>query len=676
MNEQTRATQGGTGMAASGRSRIGLAFAALLVVAAWMPQGAAIGKPAIRRPPEKSAVTLPVANRDKGAGPAIIVAEKPIHDFGEKWIGPALDHTFLIKNDGKSTLEISSVRPSCGCTIAGKYPKKIAPGETGEFPFKIQSKKLRGKYEKSIKIYSNDPDTPELQLKLKGVCKRYVDVVPTNAYFGKITTDEPRENVLKITNNTEEPFEVSLSKAEDGKFKFELVETQKGKEYELHIKIDPPYAPGSLRGTTNLITSVEAQKEIRIGATARIPERLEVQPPSIVISPARVKDRGYSRPIRFTNYGSNPVKILSATADDEKIGLAVKERTEGKAYTINVEMPAGWVPPEGGRTITLKTDDPDKPTIEIKVTTVASRRSPKKPTTPRKRPAEQMVGKAAPGLTVKTTEGKTITTSDLVGKVTVLDFFAVNCGYCKKSMPRVETVRKEFEGKNVRFVNVSQTMRKPYTEEEVIAKCDSLGWKGEIALDPKNSIGPLFNARSYPSLFVVSRDGTVGKVVVGNKANLETSLRDSINAMLKPGYKAPKPLPASAKASTKPRKRPQEKMIGSLTFKPKATARDMMRVEFQHADCLRADQLLATRKDAKGEVDQTAIVDLIDGTFPNWRGVVPWEMFDEVNQFSGTFNADLLKTFGANFNGPERGGGIGGEVGVAGAGGENNDAAF
>ena len=573
MNEQTRATQGGTGMAASGRSRIGLAFAALLVVAAWMPQGAAIAKPAIRRPPEKSAVTLPVANQDKGLGPAKIFAEKPIHDFGEKWIGPALDHTFLIKNDGKSTLEISSVRPSCGCTIAGKYPKKIAPGETGEFPFKIQSKKLRGKYEKSIKIYSNDPDTPELQLKLKGVCKRYVDVVPTNAYFGKITTDEPRENVLKITNNTEEPFEVSLSKAEDGKFKFELVETQKGKEYELHIKIEPPYAPGSLRGTTNLITSVEAQKEIRIGATARIPERLEVQPPSIVISPARVKDRGYSRPIRFTNYGSNPVKILSATADDEKIGLAVKERTEGKAYTINVEMPAGWMPPEGGRTITLKTDDPDKPTIEIKVTTVASRRSPKKPTTPKKRPAEQMVGKAAPGLTVKTTEGKTITTSDLVGKVTVLDFFAVNCGHCKKQIPRLEKVRQDYESKGVRFIAVSQTMRKPYSDDDVKKKINDLGFKGELAIDPSNTAGPLYKATSFPTMVVVGKDGKIAAVNIGNVGDLESRMKTQLDALLagKPIPQVavstmPKPTVTPLKPKT-PRKRPAEQMVGQAAPK-------------------------------------------------------------------------------------------------------------
>ena len=569
MNKQTNATQGGTGIAGSGRHKIGLGFAALLVVAAWLPQGTAIAKPAIRRPPEKTAVTLDTQKLVlPGTAPAKIVAEKPIHNFGEKWIGPALEHTFLIKNDGSSTLEISSVRPSCGCTVAGKYPNKIAPGETGEFPFKIQSKKLRGKYEKSIKIYSNDPDTPELQLKLKGVCKRYVDVVPTNAYFGKITTDDPRENVLKITNNTEEPFEVTLSKAEDGKFKFELVETEKGKEYELHVKIDPPYAPGSLRGTTNLITSVDAQKEIRIGATARIPERLEVTPPSIVISAARVKDRGFSRPIRFTNYGSNPVKVLAATADDENITLAVKERTEGKAYTINIETPAGWTPPAGGRTITLKTDDPDKPTITIPVTTVAARRAPKKAVAKAKRPAEQMVGKAAPGFSVKTTEDKTITTADLTGKVTVLDFFAVNCGHCKKQIPRLETVRKDFESKGVRFIAVSQTMRKPYSDEDVKKKINDLGFKGELVIDPGNTAGPLYKATSFPTMVVVGKDGKIAAVNIGNVGDLESRMKSQLDALLagKPIPQVavstmPKPTAAPTKSKT-PKKRPAEQMVG------------------------------------------------------------------------------------------------------------------
>ena len=574
MREETKARAKGAGISGSGRRKFGSVITALLVAAAWMPRDATLAKPAIREKPARIAQPLTVAKADAGAGAAKIVAEEPIHDFGEMWIGPALEHTFVIENKGQSPLKISSVRPSCGCTVAGKYPSTIAPGEKGSFPFKIASKKLRGKYEKSIKVYSNDPDMPELQLKLRGVCKRYIDVVPTNAYFGKITNDEPRENILKITNNTDKPLEVSLSKAEDGKFKFELVETEKGKEYELHIKLDPPFAPGSLRGTTNLLTNVEAQKEIRIGATARIPERLEVQPPSIVISPARVKDRGYSRPIRFTNYGTNPVKVLAATADDENISVTVKERTEGKAYTINVEMPAGWTPPEGGRTITLTTDDPDKPTIEIKVKTVASRRSPKKAIASKaKRPAEQMVGKIAPGMSVKTVEGKSLTASDLAGKVTVLDFFAVNCGFCKKQIPRLEKVRQDYESKGVRFVAVSQTMRKKYSDTDVKNKVAELGFKGELVIDHDNTAGPLYKATSFPTMVVVGKDGKVAAVNIGNIGDLESKLKSQLDALL-----AGKPIPqvavstmpkltdAPSKAKT-PRKRPAEQMVGQAAPK-------------------------------------------------------------------------------------------------------------
>jgi|GEM_PF-608063 len=536
-----------------------LTASVLVATTAWSSQWA-LGKPTIRQRPTETNVAEKTADKTADGAP-VIHAVEPVHDFKEHWIGGDLDWTFIIENNGKSPLNISSVRPSCGCTVAGNYPKTIAPGTKGEFPFKIASKKLRGKYEKSIKVYSNDPVTPELQLKLRGVCKRYVDVTPTNAYFGKITTDEPRENVLKITNNTETPLVASLSKAEDNKFQFELVETAKGKEYELKVKVEPPYTAGSLRGTTNLLTNIEAQKEIRIGATARVPERLEVQPPSIVLSPARTKDRGYSRPIRFTNYGDKPVKVLEATANDEKIKLAVKERTAGKAYTINVDMPAGYVPPSGGRVITLKTDDPDKPTIAIHVTSVQAQARPKR-TTPRKRPAEEMVGQSAPSIPVMTTNGKRLTDTDFKNKVTVLDFFAVNCGFCKKQVPRLETVRKEYEPKGVRFVAVSQTMRKKFTDDDVKNKINELGFKGELAIDHANNAGLLFKATSFPTMVVIGKDAKVAAVNVGNVGDLESRMHIQLDALL-----AGKPIPviASATPSTppaKPRTRPADALVG------------------------------------------------------------------------------------------------------------------
>ena len=527
-------------------------------------------------------VTTALADQGEEGGTPKIVAVEPVHDFGLTWAGTDLEHTFLIKNEGTAVLLINQVRPACGCTKAGKHPSKLAPGESGEFSFKISSKKLRNKYSKSIRVLTNDPSNGTLNLVLKGDCRQYVEIKPPTAYFTRVSEEDTSEKVLTLTNNTDTPFVLTLPPVKNNaRFDYALKETDPGKKYELRIKPRPGQGAGNVRDILALTSNLPQQKKVEVTVTARIVPRLEAQPSPFYITTSA---RAASRQIYFTNSGKTDVHVIDVKvdADQDKLKPTFKELKPGKQYLVRLSIPANYKLPAKGVTLSIMTDDEKQPETKV---AIKMRKKPK----PRRRPQEEMLGKPVPKFSMSTTKGKSLATADLTGNdtVTVLNFFAVNCGFCKKSMPRVETVRAEFEGKKVRFINISQTMRKPYTEEEVIAKCDSLGWKGEIALDPKNSMGPLFNARSYPSLFVVSRDGTVGQVVVGNKANLEKSLRDSINAMLKPGYKAPKPLPASAKASTKPRKRPQEKMIG----KPAP----------QFALTTMAGRSLAT-KDLKGQV--------------------------------------------------------------------------
>ena len=524
---------------------------------------------ALAKPPSSKMKPTRRAGADKGPeavkpeGPApIIKAVDPVKDFGTTWVGPTLKHTFTIKNEGDAPLEISKVRPACGCTVAGAYPKTIEPGQTGKFPFSVNSNKLRGKYAKSITISSNDPVTPALKLKIRGECKRYVEVLPTNANFGKVTTNEPQERVLTITNNTDQPLQIKMTKTEDKVFKFDLVEKKAGQNYELHIKMEPPYIPGAPRGVTTLVTNIEKQKDIRINASARIPERLEVTPSVISMSPERYKDRGYSRPIRFTNYGSTPVNLLGVTSDDpQSIQVAFKERTAGRAYTINVDMPAGYSPPGTGRTITLKTDDPKKPIITVPVK-IRQARTAKKP--PQKRPAEELVGKPAPNFSATTTLGASLSSRDLQGKVTVLDFFAVNCGYCGKQIPRLEQVRKTYADKGVRFVTVSQTMRKKFTDAEVKAKINDLGFQGELVIDHDNTLGPKFKSTSFPTMVVIGKTGKIEAVNVGNVGDLEDRMKGQLNALLagKPVPQIAKKTPPKSDKPDKPRKRPAEELVG------------------------------------------------------------------------------------------------------------------
>ncbi|MFQ5590854.1 MAG: redoxin family protein, partial [Phycisphaerae bacterium] len=497
----------------------------------------------------------------EGPKPKIVIPE-PVHDFGETWMGPKLTHTFVIKNEGDAPLHIERVKPACGCTLAGAHPKVIQPGGSGEFPFSINSKKLRGKYEKSISVQTDDPITPTVRLKLRGVCNRYVDVVPTNANFGKVAFDEPHKRVLKITNNTDKPLELELDKTEEGEFKFKIVEKIPGKNYELHVSMEPPYKAGRQQARLVLKTNFEQQSEIRTAASATIPNRLDVQPPTVTLGITRV-DKAYKRPIRFYNYGKNSVKVLEATCDDPAVGLEVQERSAGRSYIITLDIPKGYMPPPTGRTITIKTDDQEQPFVKVPLLPPPQQQARAK-TRPQKRPAELLVGQPAPDFVLATTAGKPLGGQSFKDHVTVLDFFAPNCGFCKKQIPRLEAIRKEYEPKGVRFVALSQTMRKPFTDAQVKAKIAELGFQGELAINHNNSVGQLFKAMSFPTMVIVGKTGKVDAVNVGNVADLETRLKGQLDALL-----AGKPVPAPEKSAAadspaKRPKRPAEQLVGTV----------------------------------------------------------------------------------------------------------------
>ncbi len=525
----------------------------------------AIGIGAYAKPPKPEMNPTPVAkqNSAKSAAPSAmkaasgatpkIVCDEATHSFDEVWMGPKLSHTYTIRNEGKEALVITKVKPSCGCTKAGPHPASIPPGGSGEFSFAVDSKKLRGRFQKTVTISSNDPETPNLRLTLAGIVKRYVDVLPGNATFGKVSLTEPQERILKITNNTEDPLTLKLSKDKDGPFSFNLVEKEKGKSFELKIKITPPYSPGRLRGKIDITTNIEGQESIPVNAHATVPERLDVQPSQVVIDQNRPTKNVTSRPIRLTNYGASDVKVLEATSTDPKIKVALNERTPGRAYTVTLDMPAGYAPPDSGAKIVLKTDDKEKPELIIPV---SLRQAPKqidaKAAAPPRRPAEEMVGTPIPSFSLTTTTGKPLSNSTAKEQVTVLDFFAVNCGFCKKQIPRMETVRKKYEAKGVRFVTVSQTMRKPFTDDQVKATINDLGFKGELAIDSANTVGPLFKANSYPTMVVLGKKGKVGAVNVGNVGDLESRLAGQLDALL-----AGKEVPTLAAAPAKPQPRRQ-----------------------------------------------------------------------------------------------------------------------
>ncbi|MEK6674445.1 MAG: redoxin domain-containing protein [Planctomycetota bacterium] len=495
---------------------------------------------------------------DPNAPKPVIKCEQATHDFGTMWAGPDLKHEFVIRNEGVGPLEITKVRPACGCTIAGEYPKTIAPGESGKFPFSIKSDKLRNRFEKTVTVSSNDPTTPDLQLKLAGEVKRYVDVTPATVNFAKVAGKDQKEQKVAIVNNGETPLKLTLNPPAEGeKFKYELVETTPGKNWDFVVRMPPPYETGQWRSTAVLTTDNQNQKTVEVPVLAIVPERLEVQPAELTVAGPGGKPAP-KRLLRFTNYGETPAKVTKAECSDEKVKVSVTEETEGKAYRVDVEWPGDYVAPEGGAIVTLHTDDAKQPKIAVPI---KAGKTPKDAMAAAQNSPDNLIGKPAPQFSVTTNQGKALSNADMMGKVTALTFFAPNCGFCKKSMPRVDTLRPQYEPKGVRFVNIAESMRKTFTEDETKKILEDVKVTAELAMDMENKVGPLFFANSFPTQILIGKTGLVEAVNSGNVADLESRLSGQLDAMLA-GKPVPAPPPKPAQPPATPPPPPAQELVG------------------------------------------------------------------------------------------------------------------
>jgi hypothetical protein len=107
---------------------------------------------AVTSPTVQPVSTPPV---DLANAPKIELVSKKI-DFGKVQPDKKIVREFVVKNVGKSVLNIASVAPSCGCTTVD-FPKTIAAGKSGKIKLQVETGQGSGVRTKTVTINSDDP---------------------------------------------------------------------------------------------------------------------------------------------------------------------------------------------------------------------------------------------------------------------------------------------------------------------------------------------------------------------------------------------------------------------------------------------------------------------------------------------------------------------------------------
>lgn len=296
----------------------------------------------------------------------IIMSPDPVFDFGERDSEEKVTHDFVVKNTGDESLQITDVKTTCGCTVAKPEVNTLAPGEETKIGVTFNLKGKQGVQNKKITVLTNDPETPQYYLELKGTALALIMMEPNMLNFGRIIDNEAHSMPITIRTTKEGfTFELKEVTVEGAAPVQTVVETvTPGKEYKITATTNPNLMPGSITGSINIATSEPSRPALQVKVFGHVIGALTVQPNYVRIQSS--SDPNAARSTQFLQVVPGRTKafeLLEVIAPIEGMKAELIKRKDNDWHIKLSDMPLDNS--LQGKELIVRTNLPDTPEIRI-----------------------------------------------------------------------------------------------------------------------------------------------------------------------------------------------------------------------------------------------------------------------------------------------------------------------
>lgn len=308
-----------------------------------------------------------------GPKPAIQFPE-PVHNFGTVGKGQTLRYDFKVLNTGNAPLEISEVRPSCGCTTAGEWTRRIEAGGSGSIPIKMETAQFTGPVTKTITVTSNDPARPSTVLEINATIWTPIQISSPVVIFPALTQlDQVVSQTVTFRNQVEGTLQLTDLQSDKPVFRPVLKETIPGREFELTITTVPPLTTGTHSARISLKSSNPEMPVLAVQAVATVLPAVQVAPTEIMLTSIKLAAEE-KRYVVVLNHRGGDLKLSELKTNAEGVALSTTVSPDGKQFTVTLTFPPGFSAPTTGKLyFSGKTNHPELPVFEVPIVSSGAR---------------------------------------------------------------------------------------------------------------------------------------------------------------------------------------------------------------------------------------------------------------------------------------------------------------
>ena len=296
----------------------------------------------------------------------IISFDKVHHDFGRIPPDRKVSAKYRVANTGNAYLNITQVRPSCGCTytMLGKW--SLAPGESTEIEATFDPRGVKGLVRKSIEVVCNDPKTPAITLSLEAEVVQEIMPSVESVYFHQAPKSLPTRSQVRYASGNGESVQIVDVKAPGAPF-LTFTYRPEGKDLVLEVAFDGRKVPaGQLRGveTATVRFTNPRVSQLPLNIQWDLKPSIQASPVELVFQDTAGKELRQKLTLKQVDGRSFHVTGVRPSIQ----GMQV-EGLEQKAATVEltVILPASLKAGHHSEVLALSTDDPDQPELTIRV---------------------------------------------------------------------------------------------------------------------------------------------------------------------------------------------------------------------------------------------------------------------------------------------------------------------